>query len=82
MNALCWAIVLCVKGRKLVSTDYTLPRTRAALIRTYGTFSDGGRLFSSAREATAELLVMWLVTVVVLCKPLGSGRYKHQRSQH
>ena len=54
MNALCWAIVLCVeKVEKLVSIDYTVPRTRAALIRTYGTVNDRRRLLSSARETTA-----------------------------
>ena len=54
MNSLCWAIVLCVKRSKSWwGTDYTVPRTRAGLIRTYGTVNDGRRLLSSAREATA-----------------------------
>ena len=46
---------MCEEVEKLVGTDYILPRTRAALIRTYGTFNDSRRLLSSARKATAEL---------------------------
>ena len=44
---------VCEKVEKLVGTDYNVPRTRAALIRTYGTVNDRRRLLSSAREATA-----------------------------
>ena len=46
---------VCEEVEKLVNTDYILPRTRAALMRTYGNVNDSRRLLSSAREATAEL---------------------------
>ena len=51
MNALCWAIVLCVISRKV--GDYTFPRTCATLIRTYETVNDRRHLLSTARETTA-----------------------------